>query len=647
MKSRLNKSALMTLLITNSIFLGCTATAFAADAANSGTNSDAAVQNYNLNDMVVTATKTPQRISKTQANVSVITRQQIEKAHYSTLSEALRNVPGVQILSYGQAGYSSGSFRLNGADNVVVLIDGVRASYSDNPFQVEYYPMDNVEKIEIVKGAMSALYGADAKGGVINIITRTPQKDQTKITTAVGSFGTESYSLHNEGRDKTWGYSIDLDKDLEGSMKDGNGTSYDQYMRSTNASVKLYKDLGNGSNLFFTYDDHNYDWQYQNTPLYAYDYGDGKTTSGTTQESAFMGKWTQRVDDTATNVLAIRNGEYQRNYSNIATSDWLNNAIYKTFDVSDYFTKQFGNNHTTILGGDYSRNKENTISNYSGTPSSSSGNIISKSVYMQDDWKFDPRWNLIYGVRYDNHSWAGEKTTPNINLGYTFDNKTNMYFGYSRFFVAPTLYQYTDPTYGNRQLKPETGYNYELGINHKLSNTLSLTSHIFKRKTNNKIVYDSLIYGYKNVKEDATGFDLQLNKIFNKHLTAYAGYTYNHFTADTLGDNDNGYFPKYVVNIGADYSINKFDVNLNTRAELDRGTGTGSVSNMFPSNSYWIVDMAVNYQATKNIKLFAKANNLFNKYYAEQTDIPWGGSGQGGYYAMPGRSLLFGMEYSF
>jgi vitamin B12 transporter len=108
---------------------------------------------------------------------------------------------------------ASNTLRMNGTENVVLLIDGVRANHTGQKLQAPYLDLDNVQSIEVLKGAASALYGSDAKGGVISIITRKPVGNQSTIVISGGSFGAEQYKLHNEGKEKSWSYSIDVGKE--------------------------------------------------------------------------------------------------------------------------------------------------------------------------------------------------------------------------------------------------------------------------------------------------------------------------------------------------------------------------------------------------------------------------------------------------
>ena len=125
---------------------------------------------YLLGELVVTATRTPVEEFKANANISVVTRDTIEKNHYSNVQDALRDIPGVTISGYGNTGevYSSNSLILNGSDKVVVLIDGVRANINGSSSTYgkmatsELSNMDSIERIEVLKSSASTLYGADA-----------------------------------------------------------------------------------------------------------------------------------------------------------------------------------------------------------------------------------------------------------------------------------------------------------------------------------------------------------------------------------------------------------------------------------------------------------------------------------------------------
>ena len=179
-KDRVSLSILMGALILGSTLSGVSV-ANAAEEDKSG---------FVLDQMVVTASRMATTEFEANANINVITREDIEKNHYADLVEALRTVPGVTITRYGGSiGYEqSEEIRINGTGQIVVLIDGTRANMNGSTFNVfsfgAYRALDNVERIEILKGSASTLYGSDAKGGAINIITKKAGDKQNTVLSA-------------------------------------------------------------------------------------------------------------------------------------------------------------------------------------------------------------------------------------------------------------------------------------------------------------------------------------------------------------------------------------------------------------------------------------------------------------------------------
>lgn len=139
---------------------------------------------YSLDQVVVTANRTPVKEIDANADVNVVTREEIQEHHYQDVSEALRHIPGVMIVNNSASGqnYSSNNVYINGSKNVVLLIDGMRMKTNGNEMSNinlgEYVNMDSIERIEVLKGSASTLYGSDAQGGVINIITRHPKNGE-------------------------------------------------------------------------------------------------------------------------------------------------------------------------------------------------------------------------------------------------------------------------------------------------------------------------------------------------------------------------------------------------------------------------------------------------------------------------------------
>ena len=265
---------------------------------------------YNMDGVVVTASKIEEEPFKAPANVDVVTRAMIEANHYINISEALKNVPGVTIQSYGTGGenYSSNQIYINGTSNVVFLIDGMRVN-TNGIISSRFEPstmvnMDNVERIEILKGSASTLYGSDAAGGVVNIITKKLGKAEQKTTISMmsGSFNTSQYGVMNSGRNKEDLYwLISAQKDLSGNFKDGNNNTIQKGLNSKTIDLKLGKDFDKDTAVEVNFENYNSNYERPST-------GGLKTTTrlkGNKDNTRVGLSYKNRISDKAVNQLSV------------------------------------------------------------------------------------------------------------------------------------------------------------------------------------------------------------------------------------------------------------------------------------------------------------------------------------------------------
>lgn len=600
-------------------------------------------QEFALDQVVVTATKTPVKQFEANANITVVTKEKIEQQHYQELSEVLRDVPGVSVYNYGSPGYDqSNGLRINGSDKVVVLIDGVRANQGDLYFPASMYNnMENIERIEVLKGSASALYGADAQGGVINIITRKVDGNKTTLNISGGSFSKENYSIINEGTNGDWSYRVLAKKDLIGDMEDGNGKKVPQSLNAETTGFQITKQIKKNSDITVGYDSYKADYMYLSQ--YNYDWSTWPPTKtpdylayGTLEKNNWKMLFNYEIDASTHNQFSFMSSDYD------AISPWSSRDKYKTIVIQEQLIKKLNDKHVVTAGIDFTRDKvvEKAWASF--------GNVKmdNKALYLQDEWTINNQWNLTTGLRYDDNSMFNSETTPHITLGFKENAKTNYYVSYGEFFNTPTATQLWGSTYGNPGLHPETGENTEFGINHRISDTFTVAAHAFKRKVNQKIAFDSVAQQYYNLAadEESTGWDIQLNKKFANDFSAYAGYTHTNVDAtDSKAANVDGYIPKGAWNIGLDYNKEKFDVGIQGRGIIDKGSA--GAQDAFPAATYWIWDIGVNYKVNQAAKAYLKVNNVFDKYYAEQSNVAYGAQGE--WWAMPGRNVIVGMSYTF
>lgn len=255
---------------------------------------DENLHTYTLDTVVVNAdrtknqfgdTITEQSYYRTGGDVKVITREEIEKRHYTDITEAIKRIPGVTFQNpgyrggeYGYQFYNNG-VSINGDTRVIILVDGRRVDNAASGRIDDYggangskstgvnldqvTNMENIDKIEVIKGPGASAYGADATGGVINIITRKGgQKDQGSIDLATGSWKKHHYAINysgSAGNDKSWHYFISANRDMSGNTKykdsftDSDGTLEGSKWKEDGVNLRVDKDFNDRQNLKIWY----------------------------------------------------------------------------------------------------------------------------------------------------------------------------------------------------------------------------------------------------------------------------------------------------------------------------------------------------------------------------------------------------------
>ena len=604
---------------------------------------------YNMDGVVVTASKIEEEPFKAPANVDVVTRAMIEANHYINISEALKNVPGVTIQSYGTGGenYSSNRIYINGTSNVVFLIDGMRVN-TNGIISSRFEPstmvnMDNVERIEILKGSASTLYGSDAAGGVVNIITKKLGKAEQKTTISMmsGSFNTSQYGVMNSGRNKEDLYwLISAQKDLSGNFKDGNNNTIQKGLNSKTIDLKLGKDFDKDTAVEVNFENYNSNYERPST-------GGLKTTTrlkGNKDNTRVGLSYKNRISDKAVNQLSVFKNVTDLVDDSEAKS-YLLSMRMETTGFSDQLTYEY-DKHTLIGGFDFYQDK---VKRYVGMPSVEGKNITNQSLYLQDAWYMNDKITVTTGLRSDYHSDFGRHNTPSAVLSYQPDEKTNYYVSYKEFFVAPGISQlYYHDAYGNTgnpNLKPEEGNTVEFGIKHKFDKSLNANFNIYRRKANNMIIFANQTY--ENTGEESTrGWNINIDKTFNENLSTNIGYTYIYIdpTKSTLNPNRDGYLPRGQWNISTNYQKDKFDMVLNGRGIVNRD-GRKSQTTADEFKTFWVWDAAFNYQIQDNAKVFLKVNNIFDKFYTDQC-YNMDPNSATGWYSAPGRNIQVGIKYT-
>lgn len=617
---------------------------------------------YSLNEVVVTASRTPEKKIDANADVAVVTADEIAQKHYSDVSQAVSTVPGVFLSNHGGNAqvYQTNSIYINGSSNVVVLVDGVRRNINGITGTAanlgEMINMDSIDHIEVLKGSASTLYGSDAQGGVINVITKKPAENavHTTLKTSFGNNSTENYSFYNEGKEGKVFWTAEAGKELMGDYKDGWGRKVINHFNSEHYKVKLGYDLGNNSDISLNYEKYKSDYARPDSGS-----NDTKRDKGKKDNDYINLQYKAQINDRLSNQFSVYRTkiDFQDNYNQSGTGKGTSWTMgMKTVGVSDQLT--YTTNKQTITGGfDWYKDE---ITKYHNLPFYNASteqvpdgiHISNTAFYLQDKIDLNEKWNVTPGIRFDHNSEFGSHTSPSLTLGYKQNENTNYYFSYKQFFVAPNLYQLYSADNGNPNLDPEEGYTFEWGVNHKFSDSLSSSFSIFRQHAKNQIAWvktDPITFvgEYRNTgKTDSTGFNISLNKQFNEHWSTSLGYSYLHINRakDNLNINLDGQLPESTLDIGVNYQSDKLTASLYGRGVMNR-YGNKRYPEMRNYANYWVWNLAANYQIRPDITVFGRLNNIFDQFY---TDVgtckdPYSSS----WYSAPGRNFEIGLQFQF
>ena len=475
-------------------------------------------------DVVVTATKTQQEVKAVPNAVEVITSEDIEQLGATDIYSALKLATNVDVSQIG-AGHR---LMVRGKNaGALVLLDGRRISneYSSmtrGAFDLDKINLSSVERIEIVRGAASAQYGADAESGVINIITKK-SKEQSVIVGA--NTGTDVMNNY---------YRFDL-----GQQGKFNGVM--------NANFAKYRKRefvgGTGTNYFGPRTNYDFSGTYafdDNNDLDFYiGYYDEKSKKITDYSSIGMGKSSTNYDKTNQDYSIAYNGKgdnsnymiraYYNRYDKEEYKGSKNNSYkqntFDTLGIEAKNTVQAGDEHLLTYGVEYKN-----IGVEGPILALGEGNSKDNSAYagyIQDEWFINDKILFIPAVRYDHDEQFGGKTTPKLGATYFLSDNSRIKANWGKSWRAPNLvelYAGFTTIYGNPDLKPEEATTWELGFEAEKDNNW-LKLNYFNSKYDNLITYDKVngkntFINAQDAKTD--GVEFEVGRQFNDNWSIRA-----------------------------------------------------------------------------------------------------------------------------
>ncbi len=588
-----------------------------------------------LSDTVVSANREPQRRNQTPAATTVFNRDDIERLQVRSVAEVLERVPGVSVARTGGAGSLTSLFvRGTASTQTLVLVDGQRiAAASSGTNSLEFLSADQIERIEVVRGPRSALYGSDAIGGVVQIFTRqgTGQGLTPQARFGAGSNGTFERSLNLSGGNGqtrfNLGAALDETQGIDATRDSFGANGDDDAYRNRSLSLVLAHRLNDAVEVGMSALDQRGENEFDD--LFS-------TSRPTTdfQLSTLSGFVDAELNSVWRSRLEVGHSEDKRDTENDAPLA----PAYLFYSYSTYRdsaswvnTLQVDPSHQLLLGADWHEDRLNSSSVFARD------SRWNQAAFIQHRY-IGNAFSTELGLRHDQNEQYGSENTWNAALTVPLDNRNDVIVSYSEGFRAPTFNELYDPWYGNPDLAPEKSQSYELQWRNRFSESGSLELSLYRTDIKDAIVSDASWIPQNVQTARINGLEAALRQnLFGWQTSLAAGLI-------DPRDRDSGHTlarrAKRTLSLDVDRQLGEFSIGASWRAVSGR---YDDANNDIEMGGYGLVGLRGSWSAIQDIRLDVKLDNLFDKDYAEATYST--SNGRYGYNT-EGRTALFAITWT-
>jgi vitamin B12 transporter len=612
----------------------------------------AASDNESLDQIIVTGSRTPVSINSVGSAVTVISRDDIERRQARYVSDLLRTVPGFSVSHSGVAG-SQTQVRVRGAEanHVLVLIDGVRANdpATGDEFRWEFLTTANIERIEIVRGPQSALWGSDAVAGVVHIITRSGGS-QSRMGGYVeaGSLNSLNTALNGNFGDENWSVNLSaehLETDggnisRSGAEDDNSDATTGSLSASFRASESLAFTFGvRAVDAYSQYD--NVDYVVTGLP------SDSDVALETRQNYVQVGSTIGSSESRIKHHVAAR--YFDSENRNLAS------GVEDVTALSDRTT--FAYQADISLGDDVlslAVEHEETIFEQRGPIVFGDPNQLQKldvsSVVADYQAHVGDSVTWLASARFDDNSMFDDAVTGRLSVTWSLNDATRLRGNVGSGRKNPTfieLFGYFPGQFSsNPDLEPEQSTSYDLGVERQVSDALNVQLTLFKQDLENEIngfVFDPVTFLSTAENMPGTskreGLELAARWDVSEQLRLNASYSYIDSTSENLREVRR---PRHSGHVEIDYGIADGQGRIAMTAAYG-GTRTDTFFPPWPTppevvtlSNHWLVDLTAQYRISESLKVFARASNLLDSDYEQVYG-----------YNTPGRALYAGIQVGF
>lgn len=616
MDKSFSKSLLMTALITGTVLWG-------GNSVLAQENE----QEFTLDPMVITATRTEKRDVDVPASTTILSNQDLKNTGAQNLQVALGRVPGLIYKTFSPGGGAMGTMAneiaIRGVSNgTLVMLNGTPMNLRGKYF-LDAIPVENVERVEIVKGGAGVLYGSEAMGGVINIITK--KEFTNSVSVGYGNYGQQKYSA-SVGTDKVnVGYNLEKWGNVDTiSRSDNKGLKHTDMTGSEKRNLYVDYKINDNWNFLYNYFETNvrYDTWFDDA------YKDVPKGGALQQDREYVTKQNlvqllYQDDTLKANLYYNQNKLMANGFTNYNTSGKFQGKIYDTDEKNRTYGAdvqkewQLNSKGSLVLGGSY---QNEFYDDYS----SKVADRHIYAVYGQYDHKFDDKNELIVGARetwttggyrdqnYDNFSMSGQYV-------HKLDDDDSLYANVTQSFIMPTfsqMYGASDTAIANPDLKPQKGVSYEAGWK-RVTDSHSWKAAVYHIDITDNISAtwdtDKTEYQYTNEDFKNTGIELSCD-IEGKNGWSY-NWGVNYMDPKVKGTKKPYWDRKYgrvQLNGGITYSKDKWVSSLQGTYLAER-VGTPSSSHSSHEKPYFLTSLTTTYNADKQNSFTLTMDNLLDR----------------------------------
>ncbi|MFH0021017.1 TonB-dependent receptor domain-containing protein [Pseudomonas fluorescens] len=598
-------------------------------------------QALKLPDMLISANRQVEARNDSSAANTVFTREDIDRLQPSDLPDLLRRVPGVQVAQTGGRGSLPGVY-IRGTQSAqsLVLVDGQRIGNSTSgDSNLQHLNIEQIERVEVLRGSRSVIYGSDAIGGVIQIFTRrgNGQGLQPRLHMGLGSNQSWERSLGlSGGDDKTrfnLGASLDesagIDRTHDSYPSDGDHDAYRNQSISLSLSHALTDDIEVGANLLdnrgksefdspFGRYDFATDQSYQQQP-----YSDFNVSSLNSYVDARVNeRWKTRVEFGHTE-------NREKTFDKLSDERTVFNTYRDSLNWQNDLTLDARN--SLILGGDWYEDRINSSTAFD------EDSRWNRAAFIQHRYQGDS-FSTELGLRHDDNQQFGAQNTWSGTFTLPLNPDNDVLLSYSEGFRAPTFNDLYYPDFSNPDLKPETSKSYELQWRSQLSDSSRLEASIYRTDLENAIIFGSnsrpenvasaRINGFEAaLKQDLFGWQNNLGVSIIDPRDRDSGHTLARRARRTLSWDLDRQFDR--LSLGASWQAVSSSYD-----DRDNQQSLGGYA-LFGLRSSWALN--------REIKLDLKVDNLFDKGYS-RANYSFEGNPSG--YREEGRVWMFGVTWT-